>query len=116
MKLRTRALGVCLLATLAAAAAIGSGTAAAATSPVVGHVYVNDNTAGTNTIAGFDRHADGTLTPMPGSPFADRRRGHRQPAWRARARCRLQPAAACCSRSTPAATRSRCFGSARAER
>ena len=37
---------------------------------VVGHVYVNDNTAGTNTIAAFDRHADGTLTPLPGSPFA----------------------------------------------
>ena len=70
MKLRTRALGVCLLATLAAAAAIGSGNAAAATSPVVGHVYVNDDTAGTNTIAGFNRHADGTLTPMTGSPFA----------------------------------------------
>ena len=50
--------------------AIGSGTAAAATSPVVGHVYVNDDTAGTNTIAGFNRHADGTLTPMTGSPFA----------------------------------------------
>ena len=40
------------------------------TSPVVGHVYVNDNTAGKNTIAGFDRHADGTLTPTSGSPFA----------------------------------------------
>lgn len=38
--------------------------------PVVGHVYVNDNTAPVNTIAGFDRHADGTLTPIPGSPFA----------------------------------------------
>ena len=38
--------------------------------PVVGHVYVNDNTAPSNTIAGFDRHADGTLTPIPGSPFA----------------------------------------------
>ena len=38
-------------------------------SPVVGHVYVNDNTAGTNTIGAFDRHADGTLTPQPGSPF-----------------------------------------------
>ena|SRR5579871_895346 len=36
---------------------------------VVGHVYVNDNTAPVNTIAGFDRHADGTLTPLPGSPF-----------------------------------------------
>jgi len=36
---------------------------------VTGHVYVNDNAAGTNTIAAFDRHADGSLTPMPGSPF-----------------------------------------------
>jgi 6-phosphogluconolactonase (cycloisomerase 2 family) len=54
---------------LAGAAAIGSSTAAAATSPVVGHVYVNDDTAGINTIAGFNRHADGRLTPMAGSPF-----------------------------------------------
>ncbi len=37
--------------------------------PVVGHTYLDDNTAGENTIAGFDRHADGSLTPMPGSPF-----------------------------------------------
>jgi hypothetical protein len=37
---------------------------------VVGHLYVNDNTAPVNTVAGFDRHADGTLTPIPGSPFA----------------------------------------------
>ena len=36
---------------------------------IPGHVYVNDNTAGTNTISGYDRHADGSLTPMPGSPF-----------------------------------------------
>jgi 6-phosphogluconolactonase (cycloisomerase 2 family) len=36
---------------------------------VVGHVYVNDNTAGANTIGAFDRHADGTLTPEAGSPF-----------------------------------------------
>ncbi len=34
-----------------------------------GHVYIDDNTAGTNTIAAFERHADGTLTPLPGSPF-----------------------------------------------
>ena len=53
-----------------------TGVAAAHTSrhfdrdSVVGHVYVNDNTAPSNTIAGFDRHADGTLTPIPGSPFA----------------------------------------------
>jgi 6-phosphogluconolactonase (cycloisomerase 2 family) len=33
-------------------------------------VYVNDNTAGTNTIGAFDRHADGSLTPQAGSPFA----------------------------------------------
>jgi 6-phosphogluconolactonase len=39
-------------------------------SPVVGHVYVNDNTTGANTVAGFDRHADGSLTPIAGSPFA----------------------------------------------
>jgi hypothetical protein len=43
---------------------------ATAASGVVGHVYVNDNTAGTNTIGAFDRHADGTLTPLQGSPFA----------------------------------------------
>lgn len=41
-----------------------------AESDVIGHVSVNDNTAGSNTIAGFDRHADGSLTPLPGSPFA----------------------------------------------
>jgi hypothetical protein len=39
-------------------------------SPVTGHVYLDDNTAGSNTIAAFDRHANGTLTPLPGSPFA----------------------------------------------
>ena len=35
-----------------------------------GYVYVNDNTAGTNTIAGFIHHADGQFTPLPGSPFS----------------------------------------------
>ena len=58
-----------------AAAAIGVfGAAASASastaSPVVGYTYINDNTATANTIAGFDRHADGSLTPIPGSPFA----------------------------------------------
>jgi 6-phosphogluconolactonase (cycloisomerase 2 family) len=37
---------------------------------VVGQLYVNDNTAGVNTVAGFDRHANGSLTPISGSPFA----------------------------------------------
>jgi 6-phosphogluconolactonase len=36
---------------------------------ITGHVYVNDNTAPTNTISAYDRRADGSLTPMPGSPF-----------------------------------------------
>ena len=48
---------------------IAAASASASTSPIVGHVYVNDNTAGANTVAGFDRHADGTLTAVPGSPF-----------------------------------------------
>jgi 6-phosphogluconolactonase (cycloisomerase 2 family) len=61
-----------LLLGLAAATAVAAPASAAASaggSSVTGHVYVNDNTAGTNTIGAFDRHADGTLTPEPGSPF-----------------------------------------------
>jgi 6-phosphogluconolactonase len=46
------------------------GAVSAAGSPSVGHVYVNNNTSGENTIAGFDRHADGSLTSIAGSPFA----------------------------------------------
>jgi 6-phosphogluconolactonase len=51
------------------AAGVGAGSVAAAGSPTVGHVYVNNNSAGTNTIAAFDRHADGSLTAIAGSPF-----------------------------------------------
>jgi 6-phosphogluconolactonase len=36
---------------------------------VCGYLYVNDNTARANTIAGFARRPDGSLTPLPGSPF-----------------------------------------------
>jgi 6-phosphogluconolactonase len=50
--------------------AAASASASTLASPVVGHVYVNDNTAGANTIGAFNRHADGTLTPEAGSPFA----------------------------------------------
>jgi hypothetical protein len=57
------------LAAATAVAAPASASASAGGSRVTGHVYVNDNTAGTNTIGAFDRHADGTLTPEPGSPF-----------------------------------------------
>jgi 6-phosphogluconolactonase len=63
-----------LLALVAAAAVVtgaaASSASASSASDVVGHVYVNDNTAPVNTVAGFDRHADGSLTAMPGSPFA----------------------------------------------
>ena len=55
---------VCVLIAGSAAAS----SAAASTGDT--HVYVNDNTAGVNTVAGFTRHGDGTLTALPGSPFA----------------------------------------------
>jgi 6-phosphogluconolactonase len=60
------------LAAAAALAVPASASAAASNgpSPVVGHVYVNDNTKPVNSIGAFDRHADGTLTPEAGSPFA----------------------------------------------
>jgi 6-phosphogluconolactonase (cycloisomerase 2 family) len=57
-----------LLALALAGPAVGSASAHGP-SDVVGHVYVNDNTAGTNTIAALDRHADGSLTAETGSPF-----------------------------------------------
>jgi 6-phosphogluconolactonase len=57
------------LAAAAAVAVPASASASADWSPVVGHVYVNDNTKPANTIGAFDRHADGTLTPEAGSPF-----------------------------------------------
>ncbi len=71
-------LGVATLSGVGLLGALGAGAANAApvgsdspgnVSPVVGHVYLDDNTAGTNTISGFDRHLDGSLTPLAGSPF-----------------------------------------------
>ena len=53
----------------AIATTLSVGTAAAAGPATVGHVYVNNNSSGQNTIAAFDRHADGSLTPIAGSPF-----------------------------------------------
>jgi 6-phosphogluconolactonase (cycloisomerase 2 family) len=51
---------------------LGAGTAATAStsSPVVGYTYIDGNTATANTIDGFARHANGSVTPLPGSPFA----------------------------------------------
>ena len=65
--------GVAILGTVgvgAANAAVIPATAHATGSRVVGHVYLDDNTKGTNTIGAFDRHADGSLSPLRGSPFA----------------------------------------------
>src|SRR3954469_25191484 len=65
-------LGASALIAIASVLATTSPIAAASAtsvSGVVGHVYVNNNTAGTNSVAGFDRHADGSLTPIAGSPF-----------------------------------------------
>ena len=48
----------------------GSAIAASAStaSPVVGYTYIDGNTATANTIDGFARHADGSLSPLAGSP------------------------------------------------
>ena len=73
MRLLTRKWLYVVLPGLLAAAAVASASASASAghgSSVVGHVYLDDNTAGGNTIAGFDRHADGSLTAEAGSPFA----------------------------------------------
>lgn len=62
---RTVLAGLLALAGAAATPAL----AAAHTPHARGYVYVDDNTAGTNTIAGFARKGDGTLTALPGSPY-----------------------------------------------
>jgi 6-phosphogluconolactonase len=56
-------------ATAPSAGAHGGREAGHRESPIVGHAYVNDNTAVSNAVAGFDRHADGSLTAIAGSPF-----------------------------------------------
>ena len=58
------------LAAAAALALAGTPAAIAAGPAVTGHVYVNANTAGRNAVSGFERHADGSLTPIAGAPFA----------------------------------------------
>lgn len=54
---------------LTAALSFTGAPGAQAANDVVGHTYVNGNTATANTLAVFDRHSDGSLTPTPGSPF-----------------------------------------------
>src|SRR5689334_7383964 len=65
-----RLLGPLVLSFLGIAAAATPAVAAADQRPVAaGQVYVNDNTAGANTIAGFTRGPDGALSPLRGSPI-----------------------------------------------
>ncbi len=62
-----------LLAGVLAAPAIASahaGTDAGWGWHTGGYVYLDNNTAGANTISGFSRAPDGALTALPGSPFA----------------------------------------------
>ena len=54
---------------LAFGAAVAAPAVASAHPSRAGFVYVNDNTAGSNTVAAFVRHPNGGLTPVPGSPF-----------------------------------------------
>src|SRR6476620_10154561 len=70
MHLHARIAGtIGVMIALITAGLAGTAQVAAAASGVVGHVYVNDNTAGSNKIGGFDQHADGTLTARPGAAF-----------------------------------------------
>lgn len=71
MRVLSRMLMPCaLLAGLLTSPAIAFAyTGTGATTKGAGYVYLNDNTAGANTISGFSRSADGALTALPGSPF-----------------------------------------------
>jgi hypothetical protein len=60
--------GIGLFSSLGAVA-VSAAEPSSTSSAVVGHIYVDDNTRTANTIAAFNRHADGSLSPTPGSPF-----------------------------------------------
>ena len=70
-KLTLLATGASLLAASITLPGIASAqTPGESAARVVGHTYVDDNTLTTNTVAAFDRHADGSLTAIAGSPVA----------------------------------------------
>jgi hypothetical protein len=75
-KAYTRGLPILPALAPAASAAATRVSAASSSSPVIGHVYGNaNNTSGVNTIGASDRHADGTPTPILGSPLLAGRLG-----------------------------------------
>lgn len=65
----TRLVSAAGLGAVIASAVAGFSFGASAAAGVT-RVYTNDNTAGVNTVAGFQHNADGTLTALAGSPFA----------------------------------------------
>src|SRR6058998_4278155 len=67
---RVAAGGGVLAAVAVTVTAFATTASADTASPVVGHAYVDGNTVGTNTVDVLDRHADGSLTPTPGSSVA----------------------------------------------
>jgi 6-phosphogluconolactonase len=69
MHLLTRIAAAVGLVALGLTASIPQFHTVSAAPGVVGHVYINDNTAPTNTIGAFNRLADGSLVAMHGSPF-----------------------------------------------
>jgi 6-phosphogluconolactonase len=70
MKRITRIAALLLVVAVAFAGWTASSGTANAKADVVGHVYVNNNSAVINTVSVFDRHADGSLTPNENSPVA----------------------------------------------
>jgi 6-phosphogluconolactonase len=59
-----------LLAVCSASWRLGAPVARAQSATPTGYVYVNNNNPGMNTVSAFARSADGSLTPLSGSPFA----------------------------------------------
>jgi hypothetical protein len=85
MRLLARVIGVIGLVPLLVAGLVATSTVASATSPVVGHVYVNDNTAGTNTVGGFD---PSTPRATGGSFWRPTQPATRSRCWRSQATAR----------------------------
>jgi 6-phosphogluconolactonase (cycloisomerase 2 family) len=68
---RRRAIAVVgVTAALAAVPDLALAAPAPSKPPTTGHLYVNLNASQANLVAGFARNADGTLTPLAGSPFS----------------------------------------------
>ena len=69
-RMRLAAAGGSLLAAALGIFGVPAAASASTPSPVVGYTYIDGNTATANTVDGYARHADGSLTALAGSPFA----------------------------------------------